>query len=405
MPSVLIAWEFGSGLGHVAPLRAIGAELIQRGDEVTIVTSNVELCRQAFAGWGVETLATPALPLSAKRLKFPCTYSDILHDAGYSSAENVVTAVAEWLKIFDSIEPHLLIADHSPSALVASRARNFPTAIASNGYLCPPDITPLPSLRTEIPAPHWAAEVEQTVLDSMNAAIAAHDGKPVSHVAQLFADANRQYLLTFPQLDHYRPWRNEDSPFRTYWPTVGALPGQLVDWPDRPTLNPDCPRVFVYLHKSPVVYPVLKGMAYKRIPTICFAPRMRAAERAEFAGTSVFVATTPVDLRPLAQQCDAAVINGGNGTVCELIRAGVPMILLPLTLEQQLTGDRIERLGIGLHAPLSDLDAIASALERLLEDQTIKETARSFAQQFSTVIEEEQVARLVDDIQSLQNSS
>ncbi len=50
MSNVLLAWELGSGLGHLGPLRAIGIEFVRRGHQVAIATNNVPLCRQGFAG-------------------------------------------------------------------------------------------------------------------------------------------------------------------------------------------------------------------------------------------------------------------------------------------------------------------------------------------------------------------
>jgi UDP:flavonoid glycosyltransferase YjiC (YdhE family) len=49
MSKTLIAWELGSGLGHVGPLRAIGAELVRRGHSVAIAASNTALYRKALA--------------------------------------------------------------------------------------------------------------------------------------------------------------------------------------------------------------------------------------------------------------------------------------------------------------------------------------------------------------------
>jgi UDP:flavonoid glycosyltransferase YjiC (YdhE family) len=61
MPNILLAWELGSGLGHLVPLRAIGLELVRRGQRVAIAANNVPLCQQGFAGTGVEVYPAPQL--------------------------------------------------------------------------------------------------------------------------------------------------------------------------------------------------------------------------------------------------------------------------------------------------------------------------------------------------------
>jgi hypothetical protein len=71
MGKILLAWELGSGLGHLGPLRAIALEFRRRGHRVAIASSNPALCRQGFVGTGVDLRAAPQLPLSVKRLKIP----------------------------------------------------------------------------------------------------------------------------------------------------------------------------------------------------------------------------------------------------------------------------------------------------------------------------------------------
>lgn len=144
MAKVLMTWEFGSGLGHVGPLRAIGRELVRRGHAVTLATpaANLPLCRQALAGTGMAILPAPTLPPSPMLLKYPCTYADTLHDGGYSSAEKVTTAVAAWLKLLDETQPDLLLAEFAPTPLLASRLRSFATASLGTGFVFHPHSGP-----------------------------------------------------------------------------------------------------------------------------------------------------------------------------------------------------------------------------------------------------------------------
>jgi hypothetical protein len=374
MPSILLAWELGSGLGHLVPLRAIGIELARRGHQVAIATNNVPLCEQGFAGTGIAVLAAPQLPLSTRRLKIPCTYSDILHDCGYSSAQHLTVAVKEWLRLFDTFRPDLLLCDHSPTALIASRTRDFATAALGTGFVCPPDMSPLPSLHPQITEPHWAAEVEQTVLDNMNDALASVGAKPVERVTQIFGDVNCQYFLTVRELDHYATWRGPET---RYWPPVATLPGIRCEWPTG--ASSQGPRVFIYLRGDAPILPILRGLAVKKIATVCCAPHMSNFDRNSFGGTSVVVHSSPVDIRPLIDDCDAAVLNGGHGAVYTLMRAGVSMLLLPLMLEQQVTARRIFEMGVGLQAPVDDLNLIATGLESLLYDGKYKTAASDYA--------------------------
>jgi UDP:flavonoid glycosyltransferase YjiC (YdhE family) len=382
MTKILIAWELGSGLGHVGPLRAVGSELVRRGHDVTIGAQNVGLCQQAFAGTRVEVISAPVLPLSDKRLKFPCTYSDTLHDCGHSSAEQLAAAVDRWLQLFDEFAPDFLLADHSPTALLAARLRDFPVATIGTGFVCPPDITPLPSLRSEIPAPHWAAEVEGTVLANMNAVLASRGRPSLGRVTQIFGAAEQQYLLTFPVLDHYLRWRADDSRESSFWAPIGNFPGQPCDWPSSDDIQPR-PRLFVYLRDNAALLPILRGLAYKEYPTIAYGPRLTEDDEASFCGSSVHVVRTPVDLSSITARCDLAVLHGGHGTVCEFLRRGVPMLVLPMSLEQRTTGERLIELGVGAWATPADFDAVGESLEGLIGDENYRHQAHRLAERIN----------------------
>jgi len=398
-----MVWEFGGGLGHVGPQLAIGSELVGRGHTVAIATTlgNVELCRQAFAGSGIEVLPAPTLPVSEKRLKYPCTFADTLYDSGYSSAENVDVATSEWLRLIDSYRADVILADHSPTALLACCVRTTPCVAIGTGFLCPADIRPLPSLRDEIPKPHWAADVEQVVLGSMNGALATHGRQILERVTEVFTRASRVYPLTFPELDHYQPWRKQSSYDCRYWQPIGRLPGQLADWPKLGRNANEKSKGFVALRDHPAEFSILKGLAYQQIPTVCYSPRMSQEERDSFSNSSVCVSAYPIDLDPILTECDFAVLNGGHGTACEFLRAGVPMLLLPRMLEQRLTGERIETLQAGICVPNQDLNEIATALEKIIEEPKFRAAAKKFASGHDDYSEEEAVAEFVNDLLTL----
>ncbi|TWT93362.1 MurG-like transferase [Botrimarina colliarenosi] len=389
MPKTLFAWEMGGGLGHAGPLRAVGAELVRRGDAVTLATTNVPLCEQAFVGSGVAVVPAPSLPFSELQLRVPCTFSDILHDCGYSSPARVTEAVGQWLRIIDELRPDRLLADYSPTAMLAARIRGVRKTVIGTGFTCPPDVTPLPSLHEQVTEPHWAAEVEAAVLASMNAALESHGGTSLDYVAQLYADADRQVLLTLPELDHY-PSREAGEYVRPF----GALPATRTAWP----VNSPSPRVFVYLRNEPSTEPLLRGLAMKGITTIAYVYGLSGACIDALTASSVTVFSTPVDLRPLVEDCDVAVLNGGHVAACEFLLAGTPMLTIPQTLEQAVTARRLREQGLGLDASVHDLNAIGSALEKLIGDTSYAEAARWIAGRYIEGESSGGVARVGDEL-------
>src|SRR5690606_29674918 len=70
--------------------------------------------------------------------------------------------------------------------------------------------------------------------------------------------------------------------------------------------------------------------------------------------------------------------TAGTGTQCLL--AGVPLLMLPLYMEQMVFSRRVVELGAGLMAEPHRLDTFEHALQRALCDCRYRERARAFAQ-------------------------
>ncbi|MGL4512013.1 MAG: glycosyltransferase [Lacipirellulaceae bacterium] len=405
MPTTLIAWELGSGLGHVAPLRPVCEGLVRRGRRVVFATRNVELCRQALAGTGAEVVMAPDLPMAEIPIPRAATFADVLHDCGYADPDRLGGALAGWLRLIEGVAPDTVVADHSPTALLASRVRGLPAAVIGSGFLCPPPVSPLPGFRCEQPAPPSSRDAEEAVLDAMNRVLLDRGAMSLGSVASLYSEASRRLFLVPSVLDPYGALRHAsgDDPF--YCPVFDAFRGVEVDWPSTGAVMLEVRKLFVYLHDHPHVLPVLQGLAYKGVSTVCCAPKLQAETIGRFAGSSVRVSNTPVDLEPLLQSCDAALINGGLGTVCECLRAGVPMLVLPMQIEQRLTGDRLVELGVGLIASREDLNATGAALERLLEGGDLGQNAQEYARHFAGYDSARAMASLVDRIESMASAA
>jgi UDP:flavonoid glycosyltransferase YjiC (YdhE family) len=90
-----------------------------------------------------------------------------------------------------------------------------------------------------------------------------------------------------------------------------------------------------------------------------------------------------VDYAPgsqLLQRSDVMVCHGGNGTIYQAMRQGVPIVGIPTMHDQEFNLDRVEALGIGIH--LSELkfrpEHLSAAIERVLADSSYRSNALHF---------------------------
>jgi hypothetical protein len=391
MSRFVVTWELGGGLGHIARLRPITAGLADRGHDVIVVSRNVPLCHHHLARPGVTILPAPVLPISRRRVRMPCTFADVLHDCGFAELSNLEAVVWSWRHLFNLLRPDVLLADHSPAALLASRGMEFTKAVLGTGFLCPPDVTPLPSLRSRRPDPPWIADVELLVLRNMNAALLSLDAAPFSHVAELYASVDRQYLLTLAELDHY-----PNRLHARYWRPISAIGGESPHWP-----IDSRPKLFLYLKAHPTTLAILRALAKRELSTVCCwidAPR---DVRAEFDNTTIYLDAQPVDIHLACQQSDLAVLNGGHGATCEFLLAGKPLLILPQSLEQQVTGERVAQYGMGLMGSLRRPDQVLPAIDRLLGEPSFRTSAERISGKYVEEDPLHAISRLLDDIETM----
>jgi sterol 3beta-glucosyltransferase len=79
----------------------------------------------------------------------------------------------------------------------------------------------------------------------------------------------------------------------------------------------------------------------------------------------------------------AVVHHGGAGTTAEGLRAGMPSVIVPFTVDQPFWGNRVRSLGAGpepIRASQLTADALANAIHIAVIDKSMRERACSIGQ-------------------------
>lgn len=80
------------------------------------------------------------------------SYAHILHKVIFHSPKLITETLMSWQNIFKKIKPELLIAEHSPGALFASREQAIKTVQIGTGFTVPPNnVACMPNLRDWMP--------------------------------------------------------------------------------------------------------------------------------------------------------------------------------------------------------------------------------------------------------------
>lgn len=370
MAKVLLTWELGAGFGHLARLRPLAESLARAGHHITLALRDLKHATTFFDPSSVTLLQAPykgtppERPIAAAR-----TYADILHNVGYDRPAELHALTLAWRTLYDFVQPDMVIHDHSPTALLASRDQTWLKVVAGTGFCVPPDMFPLADLRSWMyPDTEALLNRETRILANINDVLALHGATPLDRITQLFAETDEQALLTFPELDHYGA---RDG--ARYWGIWESSWGAPPEWPAA-----EGPKVFAYLKPFRHLPRLLQELAARKWPTLLYAPEVPAQWRAAVEANSLRFVDKPLDVRHSLRECDFAILNGTHGVSAQALLAGVPALHFPLVLEQLLLAKRIEALGAGIADDATDEEAISAHLDHLAHNTKYRQRAAVF---------------------------
>jgi UDP:flavonoid glycosyltransferase YjiC (YdhE family) len=337
---ILLTWELGGNLGHITPLRVLARALRERGHEVSFALRDLRAGANLLKQDGFRVFQAPVIRLRATDLPpEPASYPEMLLHCGFADPSGLAASVRSWRNLFRGVGADLLVFDYAPTAMLAARGTGIPRVIFGTGFCSPPRVSPMPSIRPweQISSDRLEAS-EQRALATANAALNAAGSAPLGAFHELL-DAEENLLTTFPELDHY--------PNRAGGNYIGPIQdlesGQPPHWPAG-----EGKKVFVYLRpNSPAFGPLAALLRTADAATLWFAPGMPKSTADELQSESLRFVTAPVDIARVANEADAVICHAGHGTTAALLMRGVPLLLIPETVEQLLLARNVAALGAG----------------------------------------------------------
>jgi UDP:flavonoid glycosyltransferase YjiC (YdhE family) len=393
-----LCWELGGGLGHAGRLKLLAAALLARGHEVSVSLRDVAQAQGMFAGLNTPVLQAPLWLHEVVGLPPDHgNHAEILMAAGYWQPAPLAGLVDAWRGMFSLLRPDVVVADYAPTAILAARSMGVRSASVGSAFSMPPAGQALPPLRgwENIP-PQRLAAAEAHVLQTANAVLAHHQAPLFACAADLLA-GDAQLLTTWPELDHYE---RLPAPSAPVWLGPAFLPagGAEPVWPAG-----DGPKVFAYLKAAHASHAdVLRALAQEGCRVLCYLPEVASGKTPPVSAPNVSFARGPVALQAALAEAQLCVTHAGEATLAQAMLAGVPVLMLPMQLEQFHTARRIAGAGMGVNAAmLGQPVAWREVVRHMLGTPGYAAAAQAFAQRargYQVDAMAARVAGLLEDI-------
>ena len=384
MSRFLFAWELGGNYGHLIRDLPVAELLRAAGHQVLFAASDTRTAAELLTPRRYSFVQAPMPTRLAKMDHPPANYTEMLLEVKWGDQLALLGLLMAWLDLFALARPDTIVADHAPAALLSARIAGIPCIAMGSGFEIPPACNPLPSIRPweSIPSARLL-QSEALVLHRINTVNGILGGTSLKCVADIFPA--HSILTTFAELDHYGP---RDTGI--YIGSIhGAQAADDVSWPQTERM-----RVLAYLRPGePATEPTLAVLAETNAASICVAPGADRRFTEFHARPNLSILPQPVRLSPLLAGTDVLVCYAGAGMIAEALLAGVPLLLVPQTVEQYLAAARVAALGAGILVQLKEgIDAIRSGLATLLADQSYRLAAQRFAARYRDITPERAAA-------------
>lgn len=365
---VLLAWEMGSGLGHIERLLLLGRALAERECEPVFalkIGDHAHRIREFLPH--VTIVSAPHRQAAAPGPRVPPahTYADLLHRMGYAEAGELEALVRAWMRLFERFKPDLIVCDHSPTVVLAAGG-TIPVVHVGSGFATPPPRHRFVVLHEA--SARGAKERQAEVLASIRSVQRGLGRPPLENLTDLFASAAHHVACCLPELDPYRSARRE--------PALGPLKALPA-----PMEMPDEPFVFGYLSANDVrTLGILEGLVAANVSAGFYVRDGNLDDlRRATAGSRVTLYDEPQPMTAALEKATAVVHHAGLSTAEQALAAGRPQFLVPRYLEQALTAEAVAKLGCGvnLSGHRGDLGAVVA---RAVKARTYEPKAQAVAQ-------------------------
>ncbi len=377
MATVFFVWEQGGNLGHLSKLRLPIEVALGQGHTVYLAARELTHVPSVLGDLPITCLQAPFKqdPVATDQSAFQ-SYAHLLAHQCFSNANELHVLVRAWRALFELVRPDLVLFEHSPTALIASCGYRFKKVLVGTGFTIPrldvpAESTQAASVLGVFPTtPKTQATMDALRLDEarvlavVNHVLARLGSPAFETLAGIYAQADAQFLMTRPELDHFG-----ERAGRPYLGIEPLKPQAVPRWPAHGGI-----KVFAYLQLIPSIEPLLKALAAARVCALLVVHGLTPVLRAAYSSDRLQFSDGLVDLGAVALDAAWVINHCNHNTVATFFAAGLPQLLIPIHQEQLFLSLRLAQFGTAVLA-FQDQADYTQEIEAMLSDARLPANA------------------------------
>lgn len=385
MARILLCWELGTDYQHLLSLQSIARFYLNKGYQVWVAGRDVAKLKRIFSDLDIHVVQAPFTDSTAElgvEKQAPRSYADLLRRCGYHHRDSLIGMVSAWSNLLEFIQPDLLLLEHAPTALLAARGFADNTKLIARvaigmPFSVPDDNRPAGIFFPGDLAKQEIVRYEEEVVKNINKVCIELSIARINNLAHLFADLDQCIFQTYAELDHYGYRSAQQRACTSY---VGANTPEFSQDAIFPHFKG--PKIFCHIKGSaetPVLLKTLQAIECSAIVLVDGIPD--SIVRAHQSRHISYI-NNPVSMRDVLTKATFAILNGGVSSASLFLRAGLPVALFPLHIEQFLMAKRVEALNAGVQLNLASQETALLGLQKVNSRQK-KVAAGLFAEKYA----------------------
>jgi len=358
----------GTDYQHLLSLQSIARFYQGKGYDVWVAARDVSKLKRLFADVEINIVAAPFADSSAELgldKQAPRSYADLLRRCGYHHSDALLGLVSAWRSLYSFIKPELILFDHAPTALLSARGPSvngnaIPKIAVGMPFSVPDDNRPAGVFFPGDLAKNDIIRYEDDLVKVVNKVCIEFSIPRINNLADLFSDLDKCIFQTYSELNHYG-YRSAEQRHKTSY--VGASIPVASEAAVFPHFKG--PKIYCHVKGSAETSVLLKTLQAIECSAIVLVDGIPDSIIKAHQSKHILYIDKPVSMRDVLDKSTFAILNGGINSVSLFMKAGIPVGLFPLHIEQFLMAKRVEALNAGFQLNLSDIDSALVGLQKV----------------------------------------